>query len=166
MNEIASLFLELKSQELFKEWNKHHAKAYLTHFFSAMSSGKEPTTSWEIGLYDPQSGKITVFVKLKEDFAIKPEDDVFKQETTTIEELDVEKARLSCNEALDIFKERKEEFFPKEVCGDGFVVLQTLDQKVLWNFTFITKTLKFVNLKINAQSAEVEGNQTIDLVLK
>lgn len=165
MQDVSSLFSSLCQQELFRKWSTHHAKAYLTHFFSPFSS-KNPNPVWEIGFYDPLSAKITVFTQLKTDFAIKPEDDVFKQEETKVEELKLECLKISCERAFSLFQEHKEEYFPKEIIGDGFVILQTIDRKLLWNFTFITKTLKFVNLKIDANSGIIESNQMIDLVMK
>ena len=67
---------------------------------------------------------------------------------------------------LEIFKEKFPETFPAAVLGDGFLILQTYQGKTVWNFTFITKQLKFANLKISASTGEVEDSQEVDLVKK
>ena len=56
--------------------------------------------------------------------------------------------------------------FPDGKLGDGFLILQKYQQKLLWNFTFIDKRLKFLNLKIDAVEGKVSSHQTVNLVQK
>ena len=72
--------------------------------------------------------------------------------------------KLSFEQALEIFKENLPKHFPKEVLSDGFLILQTYQQKTVWNFTFITKQVRFINLKIDAGNGEVVSHDTVNLV--
>ncbi len=156
---------QLQQSDLFKEWKK--PESYLSHFFCAVSGELKAKTNWEVGFFNKEHNKITVFTSPKEgSFAIKPEDDVFKKEQEVVEELDITTVTKTVDEAADIFIAKKKELFPNEEVGDGFIVIQTLEGKPLWNFTFITKSLKFINIKINASSGDVESHQAVELVQK
>lgn len=163
----SELHNKLINNSLFQTWKKSHANAYLSHFFCSITSALTKKSAWELGYYDPASNKITIFIPLKADeFEIKPEDSIFKQDTTTIEPLLLEKIQISFEKSQEIFQINFPIQFPKQQLGDGFIILQCLNQKNVWNYTFITKTIQFINLKINAITAELESIQTVDLVDK
>ncbi len=160
-----ALYDHLQEDDLFRRWKKEHQDNYLTHFFSSLDSHGEQKTSWEIGFYDPKDNKITIFVALAQGgFEIKPEDDIFKRSDDQVEALNIEKVKIDIEKAIKVWKEKAKELFPKEVFGDGFIILQNIKNKTLWNFTFITKTVKFANLKIDASSGNVVMHQTVNLV--
>ncbi|GEM_PF-685373 len=153
---------QLSKDELFNQWQKEHPQHFLSHFFAVLDSDFKFKSGWEIGFF--AEDKITVFLPLKKGFEIKPADEIFKQKSAQLESLDLKSLVLSYEEALKKFQDSQLVYFPKVVLGDGFVILQTINGKILWNFTFITKQLKFVNLKINAVSGKEEDHQEIDLV--
>lgn len=164
---MQDLLVALQKTDSFKQWKKIHPAGYLTHFFCQMSSQFVSLNRWEIGFYEPSAGKITVFVILENgDAEIKPADDVFQKEKAAIEELKIEKVKISMEQAAQSWSDHFQEFFPKETIGDGFVVLQTLEKNAVWNLTFITKTIKFVNMKIDAASAKITSHEEISLVQK
>ena len=158
--------VKLHENSLYQDWKKSHEKSYLSHFFCSLGNDLKLKSSWEIGYFNPDTGKISVFVEAEGDFIIKPEDDVFKQETTSIEKLDLHMVKKSFEDVSTVFQANLEKLFPNELLGDGFIVLQTLNGKVLWNFTMITKTLKFVNAKINAEDGSIDSHQIVNLVDK
>ena len=179
------LIEKLNNSKLFQDWHKEHADSFLSHFFCPLDAEFKSKSNWEIGYYN-KNGKITVFVcnnnnnNIDEDsnditkekkennynFIIKPEDDVFKKETEKVEELQIEKIIITADEAVETFKIKKTELYSNEQIGEGFLVLQSLNEKPLWNFTFITKSIKFLNIKINAVTGEVESHQIVELVQK
>ncbi|MBI4980429.1 hypothetical protein HZC30_02625 [Candidatus Woesearchaeota archaeon] len=155
----------LKEEELFQEWKKNHAQSYLSHFFCPVNSELEPLGEWEIGWLDPDDEKITVFALLENGtFAIKPADEVFKDKNTIVEELDLDKVKVSVEEVQKTADESKILHFPTEILGNGFIILQTLNEVVQWNVSFITKTLKFANLKINAETGELFSHNVISFM--
>ena len=161
---MKELIAKLSDDELFKQWKIEHVDSFLSHFFVPLDSDFNPKSNWEIGYFSNE--KITVFISNDNGFAIKAADDIFKKPDAKVEELKLSEIKLSFEQALEIFKEDLSKYFSTAVLGDGFVILQTYQGKTVWNFTFITKQLKFLNLKINANSGEVEDSQEVDLVQK
>lgn len=167
MNSPQKVVEDLAKNSLFKDWQKQHPQAFLSHFFSPLDATLSTQEFWEVGYYDQKNNKITVFVELGEEgFKIKPEDDVFKKETEQVEELNLSEVKLSLEEAREVFKQNRDQYFPGEELSNGFIVLQTLEKKPLWNFTQITKSIKFANLKINALNGEIVSHQMIELMQK
>ena len=157
----------LARSDLFHKWKEHHGQDHLTHFFSPLTSDYKVKANWEVGYYDPHTKKITVFALLRNnEFEIKPEDDVFQEKKVAVEELLMQEVKITADEALHTFKEKLPEYFPDEVLGDGFLILQTYQGKTTWNFTFITRTLRFITLKINSAKGDVDSHLAIDLVQK
>ncbi len=157
---------DLMKDSLFVDWKENHAAAFLSHFFCPLSSSLEEKGSWEVGFYNPEGDKITIFVANENGFAIKPEDDVFKKKADKVEELKLDDVVLSFSEGRDVFKAKVGELFPNEQLGDGFVILQTLNGKTCWNFTMISRSLKFLNVKITADKGEVDSHQAVELMQK
>ena len=149
-----------------KAWKQKHPKGYLSHFFCPISVDCELKSDWEIGFYDPDSEKMSVFACGEKVTVKENEDDVFKKPEQRVEELDIDPVKIDFAKAVDVFAERVEELFPKAGRGDGFVILQNLDQKPLWNFTFITRDLKFINIKINAETGKIDSHLSMDLIHK
>ncbi|MEW5897071.1 MAG: hypothetical protein AB1668_05235 [Nanoarchaeota archaeon] len=163
---VKELFASLVKDELFQLWHEKHPHAFLSHFFSPLDVNCNLLGAWEVGYFDMDTNKATVFVPGEKNFAIKPADDVFKKESTDVEELKLDSVSLLFDEAVQICRENLPLLFPKENLGNGFVILQTLESKPLWNFTFISRSFKFVNIKINAASGEIETHQTVELMQK
>ena len=161
---LQRLLEELKKDNIFQQWIKEHPHNFISHFFSPLNPDFTLNSAWEIGFFDQNSNKITVFVSLEKGFAIKPADDVFKKPDEQVEKLRLEEVKLSFEQSLKFFKEELPKHFPNEHLGNGFIILQTYKNVTIWNFTFITKKLKFVNLKINAITGNIEDSQEIDLV--
>lgn len=151
----------LTSNSLFKKWLQHHENTYLTHFFSTLNSAVEMKQPWEVGFYDAAREKMTVFLPLEnDDFEIKPEDDVFKS-GGAIEKLSLDLVNISFSQAVAMFKQQFPLSFPKEQISDGFVILQKVEGKVMWNFAFMTKSIQYLNLKIDAQEGGIIASQLI-----
>jgi hypothetical protein len=154
----------LKNNQLWKKWNKQHPQSFLSHLFCSITDDFKAKTNWDIGFHD--GNKITVFSVIQDGFEIKPADNIFKKPNEKVDELNISKINLSTDEASKICQEKFPEFFPKEIRGDGFIVIQNLKGVTLWNFSFISKTLKFLNMKINAQNGNVENHEEIELLHK
>ena len=150
----------IQQDDLFQQWQE------LSHFFSSVTAEGTPTQDWEVGFFNPATEKITVFLQTNNAIEIKPADDVFKNESMTVEKLDVEKVMIPFEKARELCLDNVPTYFPHEQFGNGFVTLQTINGRTLWNFTFITRSLKFANVKINAENGEVSSHDVIELVQK
>lgn len=162
----SDLFKELQSDEIFVEWKKRHPSAFLSHFFCSIDPNFLLLSPWDLGMYNPPDGKITIFSHLQEGFEIKPADDVFKKENTKVEELKLNQVKVTFDQADKLFQRHKTEFFPKEIFGNGFIILQYFEEKLMWNITLITHSLKFANVKVNAVKEEILDHTLINFVEK
>ncbi len=161
---MKELLASLRHDPLFQSWQQQHPTAYCSHFFGPISAEFVLKTPWEIGFYDDATGKITVFAEIPQGFEIKPADDVFRKDQAAVEKLAAETVKIPADQAIALCKELMPQKFPGEKLGNGFLILQTINKVTIWNFSFITHTLKFVNVKINAATGIEESHETINLV--
>ncbi|MEK6939503.1 MAG: hypothetical protein AABX31_02135 [Nanoarchaeota archaeon] len=164
MISLKEMLVKIEKSEKYLSWKKKHPQGYLSHFFCPISADCELKSEWEIGFYDPDSEKMTVFAYGETITVKENEDDVFKKPEQKVEELDMKSVKTAFEKAVDVFATNVEELFPKAGRGDGFVILQNLEGKALWNVTFITKDLKFINIKINAETGAVDSHLSMDLI--
>jgi hypothetical protein len=171
------LLQAVTSDSLYQQWNKQHPKAYLSHFFCQIDNQFTVKSDWDIGFYDQALNKITVFTIQAADnqaagnspghtIIIKPADDIFQKEPAAIEPLQMDKVKVEMESAVNTVKRSLQSNFSQETLGDGFLILQAVPGQTLWNFTFITKALRFVNVKIDAQSGEEFSHEQVNLVQK
>ena len=157
-------FDQVQQDQLYQDWQQHHHH-YLTHFFCALDEQAQTIIPWEIGFM--KKDKITVFTSLPDGtIIIKPADEVFKKQTDTVEELHLSAVHCTWEQAQAQSQKQFPLLYPKEQRGDGFVILQNWQGTTVWNFTFISKTFKFLNLKLNAQTGQIFEHQDIDLIQK
>ncbi|MBI2665819.1 hypothetical protein HYX12_04315 [Candidatus Woesearchaeota archaeon] len=166
MSSCREIYQQLLRDEIFIQWKSRHDTAYLTHFFSSIDTHANITSPWEVGFFEPTSKKITVFVNNENGFEVKPAEDIFTEEAGNVEELKLDSVGIEYTNAVYKFKEELMKYFPQEQFGDGFLILQCWKRRVVWNFTLITKSFKFANLKINAVSGEVVEHQSVELMQK
>jgi len=153
----------LTESNVFKEWQKGR-DFFLTHFFCTISDTFKAKTGWEIGFLDSKTQKITVFATTEEGFQEKPADDIFKKDADKVEALNWDDVKIGIDPAVEVFKKNLPKLFPSETLGDGFLILQTFKKETVWNFSFITKTLKFINIKISATDAKCLSHNKIELL--
>lgn len=159
----AEILKTLQKEPTYSSWQKKNSAAFLSHFFATIRSDLSIKEKWEIGFFNPKTGKIITFSIEQQGFSLKGEDDVFKQETTIVEQLHPDKIKVSLEQAHVTWVQNQDKFAAEKL-GDGFVILQTLDGKTTWNFTLITKSLKFANLKIDAETGNVLNSGLISVV--
>ncbi len=156
----------IQKDDLFQQWQERNKEAFLSHFFSSVTAEGALTQGWEVGFFNPATEKVTVFLQTNNTVEIKPADDVFRSESMTVERLDMKKAMIPFEKARELCLDNVPAYFPHEQFGNGFVTLQTINGRTLWNFTFITRSLKFANVKINAENGEISSHDVIELVQK
>ncbi len=135
---------------------------YLSHFYCQIDDSFKKKDSWEIGFYNPKDDKITTFV-VGEIITIKPEEKVFKKQEK-VDKLDLEKIKVDFETALEEFKKIKEEKYSSELILSGFVILQNWQSNTIWNISFATKSLKVLNIKINAENKKLVSDQLVNFM--
>jgi len=162
--DVQATFTNITKHKLFQDWKKIHSDSFLSHFFCPLDNACQAKGPWEIGFYDKGKNKITIFVAADNSPEIKQEDDIFKKEEEIVEELPLKEVAVPFTKAAEILRLKSKPELSHQQLGDGFIVLQQISGKTLWNFTFITKTLQFANSKVNASSGELESQQLINVV--
>src|SRR3989338_2285308 len=133
MSQLGEMLKRVEQSKEYLSWEKKHPRGYLSHFFCPITHDCELKSDWEIGFYDLDSEKMTVFVCGEKVALTNNEDDVFKKPEQRVEELNIDSVKTDFAKATEVFAGQVEELFPKSGRGDGFVILQNLDQKALWN---------------------------------
>ena len=110
---------------------------------------------WDIGYFDTNSKKVSVFtLNDAGNFEIKATDDVFASNANKVEELKLTAKTLDfpliIPHSLKVIQQEYKNL--ENFLGNGFVILQTLEGQTVWNISFITKQLTFLNLKMDAET--------------
>ncbi len=159
--EIKKVIKNLCSHPEFKEWEKNNKECYLVHTFKMPDDTNE--NIWQIGYYDKKKDKITTFFIENNDIKIIPETEIYKREKKAIKKLNIDKLKVSMNDALnkanDLLKNKYKEYAVKTI-----LILQNLDEGFVWNITFVTGSLKTLNVKIDAANGKTVKHELISLI--
>jgi hypothetical protein len=164
---LKPLLQDLEQSQVFLNWKKDYSKSFLSHFFVQINSELKEKTGWDVGYYNPEDEKVTVFCKDSDDnFLQKPSDDVFKKEESVVEELEMEDVKINLEDAKVGLKKLVPEKFPAYtgLLGDGFMILQKLGGQTSWSLTLMTKKLTMINVKISAENGDFLSKDEINFL--
>ncbi|MSR86035.1 hypothetical protein EXS74_01410 [Candidatus Woesearchaeota archaeon] len=99
---------------------------------------------WTIDYYSAKEHNILTYSKQNGKLQQK-KDEIFQKEQKPLQELHLDKVKISYLEALD-----KVSVNPDKV----FIILQVIDGVTVWNITVLTSEFKIYNLKVNADNGE------------
>ncbi|MFH1331749.1 MAG: hypothetical protein ABIH63_00500 [archaeon] len=148
MPNLNVLFKKLCSSSELKDFKGKHKGAFLYACFY-VSDG-----NWQYDFYNPKDNFITTF-EVSDVIKVTPVDRAFDT-ASKISGLDLKRIKVDYDKALDVVQK----FIAKQYPGDKFftktiTILQNLQDKVIWNMTFLTSTLKLINVKLDASSGKV-----------
>ena len=143
------LFETVKSIEAkddYRAWREKNPDAYLTSAFAMFS---DEAKEWLVNYFNETNSKITSF-SLEKHLTEEPftTERVVPRLTLGDVKVDSEKALLT---AYDIMYEKH----GNENSQRTIMVLQSFDNVVLWNITFITPSMRVVNIRISAKNGRV-----------
>ena len=123
-------------------------KGYLSH--ACFIEEKNKDNSWEFGIFNPETKKITVFES--EPYKVREPDDALT-EKDVVEELNFDLVKISYPKALEIANaeaiKKNAKLIQKKI-----IILQK-DKNLIWNITFLTADFNLMNIKVDAVSGEV-----------
>ncbi|MBN2881141.1 hypothetical protein JXM83_03740 [Candidatus Woesearchaeota archaeon] len=151
MEDLKKVYNELIDSTIFKAWKDSTSNAYLTHAFTMYE--KESESEWQFGYYNKDTDKITTFV-IGDDIKRLPEADVLKREGL-LNELKFESVQIDAITALKAAKSLQEEKYKGQEPLKIIVLLQNLEEGIVWNLTYLTIGFKTLNIKISAVDASV-----------
>ena len=147
----------LKKLEENSEFRKWHQKNKNTYFSYAFKIPQEMSQSeWQLGFYDTKKDKIITFIMVGDDIKIKPEEDVFKKEETKVNEVQLDKVKMTFDNAINKANEFQHKNFPKDRSVKTIAILQNLSEfGNIWNITYVTESFNTLNMKIDASNGKI-----------
>ncbi|MEM4267509.1 MAG: hypothetical protein QXK37_01625 [Candidatus Woesearchaeota archaeon] len=144
---VTDIVEQVEKSQTYTSWEGRE-NFYLVHLFYMTGH------NWQVGYYNKGTGRIVTFeanggVKRLE------ESDVFQDSPLPLSRLNVESVKIDYKDAVEKAKIVAEKHFPHEHIDKEIAVLQETKQGVLYNITFLTRSFKMLNIKIDADKSEV-----------
>ena len=144
---------KLEESQDFKKWKQKNKNSYFSYAFKIL---QEMPNEWQLGFYDKKKDKITTFVITGENVKIRPEEEVFKKEGTNVNEIQLDKVKLTFDNAIHKADEFQQKNFPKDKSIKTIAILQNIQGfGNIWNITYITEAFNTLNMKIDASNGKV-----------
>lgn len=152
--DLKPVLKKLEENSNFKSWKQKHKGTYFSYAFKIPQEMN--SEEWQIGFYDSKKDKITTFMIKGSSVTIKPEEDIFKKEETNIKEVNLDKIKLTFDNAIAKSDEFQKKNFPKDKTIKTIAILQNISELGnVWNITYVTETFNTLNMKIDASSGKV-----------
>ena len=144
---------KLEESKDFKKWKSQNNHIYFSYAFKIPQEMK--TEEWQLGFYDKKKDKITTFMT-GSNIETRKEDEVFKEETTEVKEIEINKIKLTFEKAIIKADEFQQEKYPKDKALKTIAILQNVEPHGnIWNITYITQAFNTLNMKIDAKTGDV-----------
>jgi hypothetical protein len=153
---------KLEENSEFIEWRKKNKDYYLAHVFSMLDEANKG--SYQVGYSNPDCTKITTFIVTENDVQIAPDSEVFKKPGSKIEKLELEDIKIGGGEALKKAEECRKEHYSQDSPVKMFFIVQKLDIGQVYNITFVTATLKAINIKISTSDGKIVHHEETSLM--
>src|SRR3989344_9362796 len=134
-----SLDILIKSKE-FKKWKETSKDSYLANGFIMLNSDykeKLDNLEWQIDFYSPNKDLMTSFFIRDKNISSKEGQKILKEENVTIEELKLDKLKISLKDAIAKIEKK----YPKDAPNKVIIILQFIKVPV-WNISFLTSSFK------------------------
>jgi uncharacterized membrane protein YkoI len=145
MQTIKEAVTKLEKQEYFKE----HKDIFLLNAFSIL----ENDPNWQLNYYNKETNKVISFIPA-EDKTLEEQD--LLEQNTNPKELNLDKIEITLKEALKTLEKEK----TKETITKTIVIIHSLDDKVVWNFTLLTTSFNVIKIKIDATTGNIIDNKS------
>tara|TARA_Y100000034_G_scaffold89696_1_gene107976 strand:- start:1416 stop:1868 length:453 start_codon:yes stop_codon:yes gene_type:complete len=129
---MLSLYKKLESSKIFKDWKNKHKDSFLCSYIVIDKT--------QFDFYN-KNDTITSFT-VDNNIEIKENEKIFKK--TELKELDLNNIKLKEKDAIEIVNKK----YSKETFNKKIIILQNTEEP-FWNLTFITASLKILNVKID-----------------
>ncbi len=142
--DLKEKLVQLVGDVVFKTWKCTHQTAYLVHFFYMTG------LDIQIGYYEPEEDAITTFMICGTNTIHKNlSSDVFKEEKS-VAKLFFDYVQLSFEDAMEKAVKLQKKKFQTDKPTKEIVLLQTINDKPVYNITFVTETFFLLNIRLDA----------------
>jgi uncharacterized membrane protein YkoI len=150
---IKDIINKVQTSEAFSQWEK--GDSYLVHVFKMYD--KENENTWQVGYYNPDSDKVTPIDIEQDEIRVGQECEVFKKEDKVLELLP-DNVKIDIDDAIKKAKDLQAEKYKGSDPLKIIVILQNIQDNIVYNITFVTQNFKTLNIKVDA----ADGNITSD----
>ena len=145
---------KLEESNEYRKWRQKNKNTYLSYAFKIPQEMK--SEEWQFGFYDKKKDKITTFVISRDNIKARPEEDIFKKEEMKIEGIQLDKVKLTFDNAVAKANEFQQKNFPKDKSVKTIAILQNMPKfGNVWNITYVTEAFNTLNMKIDAATGKV-----------
>jgi hypothetical protein len=147
LQKIRSYFLRLNEESLVPE------DGFLCSVFLMCKEDELEVSPVQFDFYHSSEGVMTSYRFEGDELVVQPKSQIFNDNKKEIIELnlnkdliDFDQVYLKAKEFLKIYNDSVDKLI---------IILQCIDNCVIWNITFLTPTFNMFNVKINAETLEV-----------
>jgi len=152
--ELNQAFEKLKKSKEFRDLNKKTQDIYFSYALIMLENDK--SGSWQLGFYHKSTDKMITFIVNKDEIRMEKEEEIFKKPGMNVNPLEIEKAKISHNEILKKAEGFHKKMYPNELVSKKIAILQNLEERGdIWNITFVMRSFKTLNMKINPENGEI-----------
>lgn len=145
---------KLEESQNFRKWQQKNKGTYFSYAFKIPQ--EMGSNDWQLGFYNQKKDKITTFVMAGDNVKIRPDEEVFKKEGMKVNEIQLDKIKLTFDNAMGKASEFQEKNFPKDRSIKTIAILQNIPKLGnIWNITYITEAFNTLNMKIDASTGKV-----------
>ncbi len=145
---------KLEESQDFRKWKQKHKSSYFSYAFKIPQEMN--SKEWQLGYYDNKKDKITTFVIGEKGIETRPEEEIFKKDEMKVNEIQIDKVKITFDSAIGKANEFQQENFPKDKTIKTIVILQNMPKLGnIWNITYITEAFNTLNMKIDAFNGKV-----------
>lgn len=162
---IKEIIQELESRQEFQEWKKENQSAYLAHLFKIMD--EENKDIWQFGYYNPEKDDIAAVMYHNDHIELIPGQEVFKRPGSKVLELELEKVKVSLQQADEMSENIRKEKYSDYKPLKKVMILQNLSEEGnVWNITFFSNGTSTLNIKVSAEDPDKVSDKLLDLIDK
>ncbi len=149
MDEVREVVKEIQESGAYKEWYESNPGAFLSCLILTLQSEK----GWETAFYNKKTNRMTSF-SASPVAIIEKNAEVFKQEETEVEELEIDRLFVTFEDAQAIVDKMLGELIAGEHVTKEIVILQKIKHN-MWNVICITDKITLINIKIDAVTGKI-----------
>mgnify|MGYP006281044383 CR=1 FL=1 len=150
----------VEESEAFQEWKAKHTDAQLMYIFAM--HGADGFSGWQVGY--AEGDNVTPFLYEGERVSKGETEEMFKKPGESALPLTLSEAQIPVEEAMQQAQKEQQEKYPKEKGERAICILQNLKKYgIVWNITFITYTMKTLNIKVDARNGDILVGQLLSL---
>ena len=152
--DLKSALKKLEESPDFRKWHQKNKNTYFSYAFKIPQ--EMGSNDWQLGFYNKKKDRITTFVVNGNGIKIRLEEEIFKKEEAKVNEILLDKVKLTFDNAVLKADEFQQKNFPKDRSIKTIVILQNLSNLGnIWNITYVTEAFNTLNMKIDASNGKI-----------